>query len=83
MNDPEIGWIIHGKSDRGEFILDNLTDHILLWSKTPFRYYKRQSQDDPDTWVWIKDDRWAFRHLPFALHNQQEYRERKHAGGRT
>jgi predicted transglutaminase-like cysteine proteinase len=35
------------KTDRGEFILDNLTDDILLWSKTPYRYYKRQSQDDP------------------------------------
>lgn len=72
MNDPEKGWIVHGKSDRGELILGNLTDDILLWSKTSFRYYKRQSQDDPDTddpntddpntedpdtWVWIKDDR--------------------------
>jgi predicted transglutaminase-like cysteine proteinase len=31
-------------TDRGEFILDNLTDDTLLWSKTPYRYYKRQSQ---------------------------------------
>jgi predicted transglutaminase-like cysteine proteinase len=45
------------KTDRGEFILDNLTDDILLWSKTPYRYYKRQSQDDPNVWVWLDDDR--------------------------
>jgi predicted transglutaminase-like cysteine proteinase len=45
------------KTDRGEFILDNLTDDILLWSKTPYRYYKRQSQDDPNVWVWLDDER--------------------------
>ena len=43
------------ETDRGEFILDNLTDDILLWSKTPYRYYKRQSQDDPNVWVWLDD----------------------------
>jgi predicted transglutaminase-like cysteine proteinase len=41
------------KTDKGEFILDNLTDDILLWSKTPYSYYKRQSQDDPNVWVWL------------------------------
>jgi predicted transglutaminase-like cysteine proteinase len=44
-------------SDRGDFILDNLTDEILLWSQTPYLYYKRQSQDDPKVWVRINDDR--------------------------
>jgi predicted transglutaminase-like cysteine proteinase len=43
------------KTNRGEFILDNLTDDILLWSKTPYRYYKRQSQADPNVWVWLGD----------------------------
>ncbi len=41
------------KTDRGEFILDNLTDNIVLWSQTPYRYYKRQSQADPNVWVWL------------------------------
>ena len=41
------------KTNRGEFILDNLTDEILLWSQTPYRYYKRQSQEDPNVWVWL------------------------------
>lgn len=45
------------KTDRGEFILDNLTDNILLWSQTPYHFYKRQSQDDPNVWVWLDDDR--------------------------
>lgn len=43
------------KTDRGEFILDNLTDEIRLWSKTPYLYYKRQSQSDPNVWVWLND----------------------------
>lgn len=43
------------KTNRGEFILDNLTDDILLWSKTPYHYYKRQSQADPNAWVWLGD----------------------------
>ncbi len=41
------------KTDRGEFILDNLTDDILMWSRTPYQYYKRQSQSDPNVWVWL------------------------------
>lgn len=45
------------RTDRGEFILDNLTDDIRLWSKTPYRYYKRQSQEDPNVWVWLADTR--------------------------
>jgi predicted transglutaminase-like cysteine proteinase len=43
------------KTDQGEFILDNLTDEILLWSRTPYLYYKRQSQSDPNAWVRIND----------------------------
>jgi predicted transglutaminase-like cysteine proteinase len=43
------------KTNRGEFILDNLTEDILLWSETSYHYYKRQSQDDPNVWVWLDD----------------------------
>jgi predicted transglutaminase-like cysteine proteinase len=39
------------KTDRGEFILDNQTDDILLWSDTGYRFVKRQSQVDPNVWV--------------------------------
>jgi predicted transglutaminase-like cysteine proteinase len=44
-------------TDHGDYILDNLTDEILPWSQTPYLYYKRQSQNDPNAWVWIVDDR--------------------------
>jgi predicted transglutaminase-like cysteine proteinase len=45
------------RTDRGEYILDNLTDDIVLWSKTPYRYHKRQSQEDPNQWVWLGEMR--------------------------
>jgi predicted transglutaminase-like cysteine proteinase len=54
-NDGEGHAVLTVETDRGEFILDNLTDDILLWSKTPYHYYKRQSQDDPNWWVWLDD----------------------------
>ena len=45
------------KTNKGEYILDNLNDKILLWSETTYRYYKRQSQTDPNVWVWLMDTR--------------------------
>ena len=39
------------KTDRGDFILDNLTDEILPWSATGYQFYKRQAQDDPNVWL--------------------------------
>lgn len=54
-SDGEGHAVLTVETDRGEFILDNLTDDIRLWSKTPYSYYKRQSQDDPNVWVWLDD----------------------------
>ncbi len=45
------------KSDRGEFILDNQVDDIVLWSETPYRFVKRQSQTDPNVWISLGDQR--------------------------
>ena len=36
------------KTDKGEFILDNQEEDILLWSETGYRFVKRQSQSDPN-----------------------------------
>jgi predicted transglutaminase-like cysteine proteinase len=43
--------ILTVKTDRGEFILDNQTSDIVLWSATGYRFVKRQSQSDPNVWV--------------------------------
>lgn len=41
------------KTDKGELVLDNLTDKVLPWTKVPYRFVKRQSQTDPNAWVEI------------------------------
>ena len=45
------------KTDKGEFILDNQNEEILLWSETSYRFVKRQSQADPNVWVSLGDTR--------------------------
>ena len=45
------------KTDRGESVLDNQTDQILLWSDTGYRFVKRQSQADPNVWVSLGEPR--------------------------
>lgn len=43
------------KTDKGEFILDNQEEQVLLWSETSYRFVKRQSQTDPNVWVALGD----------------------------
>ena len=45
------------KTDKGEFILDNQEEKILLWSETSYRFVKRQAQSDPNRWVSLGDPR--------------------------
>ena len=39
------------KTDKGEFILDNQNDEILVWQDSGYRFVKRQSQSDPNMGV--------------------------------
>jgi predicted transglutaminase-like cysteine proteinase len=41
------------KTTRGEFVLDNMNDELKIWSRTPYRFVKRQSQEDQNVWVAI------------------------------
>jgi predicted transglutaminase-like cysteine proteinase len=45
------------KTDKGDFVLDNQEESILLWSDTGYRFVKRQSQADPNVWVALGDPR--------------------------
>ncbi len=45
------------KTDKGEFILDNQNEEILLWSETGYRFVKRQSQSDPNAWLALGEPR--------------------------
>ncbi len=55
LTDGEGHAVLTVKTDHGDYILDNLTDKIELWSQTPYLYYMRQSQSDPNRWVWIAE----------------------------
>ncbi len=46
--------ILTVKTDRGDFILDNLTNAIRPWTATGYRFVKRQSQQDPNVWLSIE-----------------------------
>jgi predicted transglutaminase-like cysteine proteinase len=43
--------ILTVKTDRGEFVLDNLSDDVRPWDATGYTYVKRQAQDDPNVWL--------------------------------
>ncbi len=43
--------VLTARTQQGDFILDNKSDELRLWSKTPYRYVMRQSFIDPRAWV--------------------------------
>ena len=45
------------RTDRGDLVLDNQDGTIRLWSDTPYKFIKRQSQADAGKWVDMVDDR--------------------------
>jgi predicted transglutaminase-like cysteine proteinase len=49
--------ILTVKTDKGEFVLDNQVEKIVLWSDSGYRFVKRQSQNDQNLWVSLGDPR--------------------------
>jgi len=49
--------VLTAKTNRGEFVLDNQRDDIMLWSDTGYRFVKRQSQSDPNVWIALGEPR--------------------------
>lgn len=49
--------VLIARTDRGDLVLDNQEGAIRLWSETPYRFIKRQSQANPGQWVDMIDDR--------------------------
>lgn len=45
--------ILTVKTDRGDFVLDNLADQVRPWDVTGYNFLKRQSQQNPNIWVSI------------------------------
>ncbi|MGB3500516.1 MAG: transglutaminase-like cysteine peptidase [Mesorhizobium sp.] len=44
------------RTDKGDFILDNLADKVKQWNETPYRFLKRQSSEHTGRWVTIRGD---------------------------
>jgi len=44
------------RTDKGDYILDNLSDSVKLWSATPYRFLKRQASEHTGRWVTIRGD---------------------------
>ncbi len=42
------------RTDRGDVILDNLTDDVRQWNETGYRFLKRQSSSDTGRWVSVR-----------------------------
>ncbi|MCB1470135.1 MAG: transglutaminase-like cysteine peptidase, partial [Rhizobiaceae bacterium] len=42
------------RTDRGDFILDNLNPQVLPWDRTGYRFLKRQSSQNTGRWVSIQ-----------------------------
>ena len=47
------------RTDRADFIMDNLVNEIHPWHRTPYQYLKRQSERHSGRWIDIKDTRAA------------------------
>jgi predicted transglutaminase-like cysteine proteinase len=45
------------RTDRGDLVLDNQIGSVDLWSQTPYKFIKRQSQTDAGKWVDMVDHR--------------------------
>lgn len=43
------------RTSDGDYILDNLTSEVKLWSDTPYRYLKRQASFNTGRWVTIEN----------------------------
>lgn len=42
------------RTDRGDFVLDNLTDEVMRWDETDYTYLKRQAANNTGRWVSIE-----------------------------
>lgn len=41
-------------TDKGDFVLDDLTDEILRWDATDFTWIERQDASNPLSWVQLQ-----------------------------
>ncbi|PZO80502.1 MAG: transglutaminase [Mesorhizobium amorphae] len=49
--------VLTARTDRGDFILDNLEPRVLGWLETDYTFLKRQSERSASAWTAIEDGR--------------------------
>lgn len=49
--------VLMARTNDGDLILDNLTDTVKNWEGTGYTFIKRQSADDPNSWVRLESGR--------------------------
>jgi predicted transglutaminase-like cysteine proteinase len=54
-SDGEGHAVLTVRTDKGDFILDNLTDAVRQWDQTGYRFLKRQSAENTGRWVSIRE----------------------------
>ena len=42
------------RTDKGDYVLDNLNDKVEAWNQTGYRFLKRQAIDNTGRWVSIR-----------------------------
>jgi predicted transglutaminase-like cysteine proteinase len=45
--------VLMARTTHGDYVLDNLTNEVKAWTKTNYRFVKRQSQENQNVWVSI------------------------------
>ena len=48
--------VLIARTDKGDFVLDNLSSKVMIWSDTEYQFVMRQSQSDQNVWVYIDGD---------------------------
>jgi|GEM_PF-833886 len=51
--------VLTAHTSQGDLILDNRTSAILLWSDTGYDFVKRQTQSNPNEWVYVDGLTWS------------------------
>jgi predicted transglutaminase-like cysteine proteinase len=49
--------ILTVRTDRGDFVLDNMRNKVMAWNDTEYTFLKRQDSANPGRWVKIQDGR--------------------------
>jgi predicted transglutaminase-like cysteine proteinase len=55
-SDGEGHAVLTVRTDRGDYILDNLNDEVKLWSETNYQFLKRQASTHTGRWVNLREE---------------------------